>query len=99
ALVARLKSLRRHSFWRANGIDRLIGKWQRERAKLAAEKAGGVKRFQLFFLAVVLQLLADIDECWNCCIARAEHFGNPRAEVRRRHGLRRHIAGVPMVLM
>ena len=32
-------------------------------------------------------------------IARPEHAGHPRADVRRGDGLRRHVAGVPVVLV
>ena len=32
-------------------------------------------------------------------LTRPQHAGHPRADVRRGHGLRRHVAGVPVVLM
>src|SRR5256885_1191937 len=66
---------------------------QVERAVLAAEKAGRGERLQLLRLADAFEALADVDERRDRRVLRAEHLGDPRAEVRRGHGLRRDVAG------
>ena len=69
-----------------------------ERPVLAAEKAGGGERLQLLAFAEI-EPLADIDERRHRRVARPERARDERAEVRRGHGLRRHVAGVPVELM
>ena len=76
-------------------VDRQI----RKRRVLAAQKSGGMKCFHGVALAADLQVLADVDERRNLRIARPQRAGDHRAHVRRGHGLRRRIAGVPMELM
>ena len=65
----------------------------------AAQKAGGVKGFHRIGLAADFQILADVDEGGNVRIARPERARDHRAHVRRGHGLRRRVAGVPVKLM
>src|SRR5207253_10458004 len=69
-----------------------------ERAVFAAKKTGGVKGFQFLAFAQV-ETLADVNEGGDGRIARAKSSGDNRADMRRGDGLRRRIAGVPLVLM
>ena len=46
-----------------------------------------------------IEPLADINEGRHGGIARAERASDDRAEMRSGHGLRRHVAGVPVILM
>ena len=43
-------------------LDGVVGEGQVERAELAAEEAGGVKRLQFLLLADPFEPLADVDE-------------------------------------
>ena len=58
-----------------------------------------MERLEFLLLADAFEPLADVDERGNGGVARAEEFRNPRPHVRRRNGLRRHVPGVPMILM
>ena len=97
-LIAVSKAQSAHAGWRADGIQRLIRVGDVERPVLAAEEAGRVKRFQLLALADV-ESLADVDERRHRRVARAKRAGDHRTDVRGGDGLRRRIAGVPLILV
>ena len=99
ALVPGVKTLARHSLRRPHGRDRIGRIRQIERPKFAAEKAAGGERLQLLGFANPFEALANVDEGGNRGIVRTADFGDPGAEVRGSHGLRRYIAAVPMVLV
>ncbi len=64
-----------------------------------AEKTGRSEGFQFLALAQI-KSLADVNERGHRrIIARAEGARDDRADMGRGHGLRRSIAGVPMILM
>ena len=98
SLVAVGKARLTHAGRRANGIQRLIRVGDVKRPILAAEEAGRVERFQLLALADV-EPLADVDERRHRRVARAKRAGDHRADVRGGDGLRRRVAGVPLVLV
>ena len=88
-----------HALRRLHRCRGFFGEGQVHGAELAAEEAGGGEGFQFLALADAFEALADVDEGGHDRIARAEHLGHPRAKVRRGDGLRRDVAGVPMVLV
>ena len=63
------------------------------------EKPGGVKRLHRCALGADFHVLTDADERGNRRIPRSERSRYHRAQVRHRERLRRHVAGVPVVLM
>ena len=87
-----------HAGGRAHRVGGLFREGHVERAVLAPEEAGGGERLELLALAKV-EALADVDERRHRWIHRTERARDPRAEVRGRHRLRRHVAGVPIVLV
>ena len=97
--VALGEPLRRHALRGAYGQGRLFWVGKVHRPELAAEEAGGGERLDLFVLTHSLEPLADVHERGHDGIARPEHAGHPRADVRAGHGLRRDVARVPVVLV
>ena len=88
-----------HPLRRPDGQRRLLGVGEVHRPKLAAEKSGCREGLQFLILAHSLQPLADVDEGRHHLLPGAEHPAHPGADVRAGNRLRRHIAGVPVVLM
>src|SRR5205814_2047717 len=97
-LVAILESPRRHARWRAHRIRRLAGEWNVEGAILASEKAGRRERLDLFSFADI-EALPDVDERGDGGVQGPQCARDDRANMRRRHRLRRSISGVPLILM
>jgi len=98
-LVAIGEALRRHALGRLHGLGGFFGKGEIHGPILAAEKSGGGEGFEFFFLSDALETLADVDERRHHRIVRTQHPRHPRAEVRAGDRLRRHVAGVPVILM
>src|SRR5882724_1242407 len=99
ALLAILEALGGHPFgWadRGHGVERIRNV---ERAILAAQEAGRRERLQLLLLADAFEPLADVDERWDGRVVRPAHPSDPRADVWSGHGLGRHIARMPVILM
>ncbi len=98
-LLAAGEPLAAHSLGRAyrgDGVER-VG--EVERTIFAAEEAGGGEGLQLLDFAVPFEPLADVDERRDRRVLRPADLGDPRADVRRGHGLRRDVPGVPVVLV
>ena len=58
------------------------------------------RRERLEFLAFAqVEALADVDERRHRRILRPQRARDDRANVRRGHGLRRRVTGVPLILM
>ena len=98
-LEAALESLGNHSFRRLHRLSRLFGERQIHRPELGPEEARCREGFEFFLLTHSFQTLTNVDERGNDRIARAENFCHPSTEVWACHCLRRHIAGVPVILM
>ena len=96
--VAVLEARGRHASGRPHGVGSLFGKRDDERPVFTAEKAGGVKRLQFLSLADI-EPLADVYEGRHRWVERTERAGDDRAEMRSGHGLRRRVAGMPLILM
>ncbi len=84
---------------RANGGGGILGVCDEEGAVLGAEEAGGVKGFERGAFGADFEILADGDEGRHGGVAGAEGFGDHGADVGHGDGLRRNVAGVPVVLM
>ena len=91
--------LRRHARGGPDGEGGLFWIGKVHRPELAAEEAGRGERLDLLVLAHPFEPLADIDERRHDRVPRSEHAGHPAADVRAGHGLRGHIAGMPVVLV
>ena len=98
-LVAIGKPARFHPLRRPDGERRLLGEGEIHRAKLAPEEAGRGEGLDLLVLADPFQTLADVDKRRHGGIARPEDARHPGADVRAGDRLRRHVAGVPVILM
>ena len=96
--VAVLKPPRAHPRRRAHGVGGLLRKRDVERAIFAAEKSRRRERLQLLPFPEV-ETLPDVNERRHRRIERAAGARDPRAEVRCRHRLRRHVARVPVELV
>ena len=88
-----------HAFGGSHGGHRIERIGDVERAVFAAEEAGGRERLELLDFPVTFQPLADVDERRDRRVSRTADLGDPRADVRRGHGLRRNISGVPVILV
>src|SRR5262249_54560253 len=97
-LVALLEALLRHALRWLHRQDRLRRLRDEERAVSAAEEARGLERLDLESLAAG-GALADVDERRYVRVFRPEGAGDDGAQVRRGDGLRRHVTGVPVVLV
>jgi hypothetical protein len=97
--VAIGETVRVHALRRLHGLRGFFGKGQVHGAELAAEESGGGEGLQLLAFAHAFKTLADVDEGGHHLVARAEHLGHPGADMRTGDRLRRHIAGVPVILM
>ena len=97
-LVPIFKTIRRHPRRRANGGRGVV--WERtiERPIFTAEESCGGECLE-FLPFPEIETLPDIDKRRDRRIARPERAGKERAKMRRGDGLRRHVAGVPVVLM
>ena len=87
-----------HSRRRPHRIRRLLRKSDVERTVLAPEKSRRRERLQLFAFTEI-ETLADVNKRRHRRIERPERAGHPRADVRRRDRLRRHVARVPIKLV
>ncbi len=99
ALHPALEPFARHPLGRADGGDGVGREGQVEGAIFAAEEAAGRERLQLLRFADALQPLADVEKGGDGGIVGSAHPRDPGAEVRHGDGLRRHIAGVPVILV
>ena len=88
-----------HALGRAHGELGFAGEGEIHRPELRTEESAGGEGFEFLAFAVAFEPLADVDKGRHDGIARAEHLRHPRADVWRGDGLRRHVAGVPVVLM
>ncbi len=98
-LEAAAEPLLAHAGRRTHGEHRLLGIGHTKRAVLGAEAAPRLKSLEFFRLAVAVVTLADVDEGRERRVLRTLRLGNPGADVRGGHRLRRLIAGVPVVLV
>ena len=98
-LVAIGKPARLHPLRRSDGERRLLREGEIHRPELAPEEAGGGEGLDLLVLADPFQTLADVDKRRHGGIARPEDARHPGADVRAGDRLRRHVAGVPVILM
>ena len=96
--VAIFKAVRAHALGRADAFGGLLRIGDEERAVFAAEKTGGVKGLEFLAFAEI-ETLADVNERGHGGVHRPERAGDDGADVRRGDGLRRRVAGVPLVLM
>src|SRR3954451_7176241 len=71
-----------HSGRRANGRHGLLGIGDAERPVLAAQRAAGLKRLELFRFAVAVVSLPDVNEGRQGGVLRALRVGNPRTQMR-----------------
>src|SRR5438093_4680808 len=89
---------RTHSRRRADCVGRLFGIGNVEWAELAAQETCGGERFEFLTFAQV-EALADVDERRHRRVLRSQSSRDDCPDMRRGHGLRRRITGVPLVLM
>ena len=88
-----------HAGRRADAQHGLLRVGDAEGAVLAAQSAAGLEGLEFLRLAIAIVALADVDEGGQGGIPRPFGLGNPSAQVRSGHRLRRFITGVPMVLV
>jgi hypothetical protein len=98
-LVAAREATWLHPLRRADGHGRLLGIRQVHGAELAAEETRGRKRLDLLVLTDAFEPLPDVHECRHHGIPGPEHAADPGTDVGAGDCLRRHVAGVPVVLV
>jgi hypothetical protein len=98
-LVAAGEATRLHPFGRLHGSGGLFRIREIERAEFTAEKTRGGEGLKFFAFAHTFEALANIDKGRDHRIARSEHLRHPRADVGSGNGLRRHVTGVPVILV
>jgi hypothetical protein len=96
--VAALEPPACHAARRTDDVGGFIRKRHVERAVLRSEETGRRERFELLAFAQI-EPLPDVDEGGHRGIPRPERPRHDGADVRGRHGLRRRVAGVPLILM
>ena len=87
-----------HSRRRTNRIGGLFRIRNVERTVFTPQEPRGRERLEFLAFAQV-EALADVDERRHCLILRPQRARDDRADVRRRHGLRRRVTCVPLVLV
>ena len=93
-----LEPPRGHAAGRTNAVGGLLRQRDVEWAKLAPQKTGRRERLQLLPFPHV-KALSNVDERRHRGIEWPQRAGHHRSQMRRGHGLRRRVTGVPMKLM
>src|SRR5262245_17536531 len=96
-IVPFLESSLGHALRRLNRMHRLSRLGDQEGTISGPQKASGLERFD-FEIFAAGRALADVNECRNIWMAESECARDHGADVRSGDGLRRCVAGVPMVL-
>src|SRR3546814_1782671 len=97
-LVSCFEAFQIHSGRWAYAIQTLTGVRNKEGTVLASQETSGMKSLKSFAFAQG-KTLSDINERWNYRVIGPPLFSNQGADMRGSQGLRRLVAGVPMILL